>query len=123
MARRRQRQTLGRHAQVKSEERQGCARRRDSRMKKRMTGIMTPVTAPNKSTPSHAQVSARISDNKYAILNLLDDQFEDVRQRTLSGKGRAIAQATKEAEQRMKRLRRPVCKNVLDSTLDMLGGL
>ena len=108
---------------MKSEEREGCARRRDSRMKKRMTSIMTTITTPNKSTPSHAQISARISDNKYAILNLLDDQFEDVRQRTLSGKGRAIAQATKEAEQRMKRLRRPVSKNVLDSTLDMLGGL
>ena len=87
--------------------------RRDSRMNKRMTSIMTTITTPNKSTPSNAQISARISDNKYAILNLLDDQFEDVRQRTLSGKGRAIAQATKEAEQRMKRLRRPVRKKFL----------
>ena len=108
---------------MKSEEREGCARRRDSRMEKRMTSIMTTITTPNNSTPSNAQISARISDNKYTILNMLDDQFEDMRQRMLSGKGRAIAQATKEAEQRMKRLRRPVSKNVLDSTLDMLRGL
>ena len=92
-------------------------------MKRRQTRISATTSKPSRPAPSHAQASAKISDNKYALLNLLDDEFEDVRQKTLGSKGRAVAQATREAERKMKRLRRPVTKEALDSTLDLLGGL
>ena len=106
-----------------TEQKRSYPSRKDSRTKRRRAGMTTAASKPSKPAPSHAQASAKISDNKYALLNLLDGEFEDVRQRTLSGKGKAIAQATREAEQKLKRLRKPVSKEVFDSTLDLLGGL
>lgn len=124
MAKSNKRQNVGRPStQMSTDEKRSYPSRKDSRTKRRRAGMTTAASKPSKPAPSHAQASAKISDNKYALLNLLDGEFEDVRQKTLSGKGKAIAQATREAEQKLKRLRKPVSKEVFDSTLDLLGGL
>src|SRR5271163_4072630 len=98
--------------QPSTEQKHSYPSRRDSRAKRRRAVTLTTVLKPSRPAPSHAQVSAKVSDNRYALLNFLDGEFEDVRQRTLSDKGKVIAEATREAEQRMRKLRRPVSKEV-----------
>lgn len=87
------------------------------RVKRRQERIATAVGKPKKSTPSHEVASAKVAGNKYALLELLDDEFEEVRQKCLTSKGREVAEATRAAEKKAARLRRPVSRDVFEATM------
>lgn len=87
------------------------------RIKRRQEKIATAAGKPKKLTPTHAVASAKVSNNKYALLELLDDEFEEVRQKCLTSKGREVAEATRAAEKKAARLRRPVSKDVFEATM------
>src|SRR5262249_35785856 len=51
------------------------------RVKRRQERIATVAGRPRRPTPSHEVASAKVASNKYALLELLDDEFEEVRQK------------------------------------------
>lgn len=94
---------------------------------KRQARISTTSSQPqskNDKRTSRLLCAAQVADNKYALLNLLDGEFEEARiQNLTSKKAQEAAVLTKKAHEKLRRISKPVSKTEFDSTLSMLDKL